>query len=101
MRSTRGVRRAFDDLAASTPWDTPDQLCSPATAQPLARAEFAYSTVRGMSGKSVSSVVGSSTVAGAGQPGGKGRDRLSPQGVQEGQEVDPALPPVQVRNAAE
>jgi hypothetical protein len=24
MRSTRGVRPAFDDLAASTPWDTPD-----------------------------------------------------------------------------
>src|SRR5450755_733701 len=30
----------------------------------------------------------------AGQPGGKGWVRLSPRGVQEGQEVDPAQPPV-------
>jgi hypothetical protein len=30
----------------------------------------------------------------AGQPGGKGWIRLSPRGVQEGQEVDPVQPPV-------
>jgi uncharacterized protein YhfF len=37
----------------------------------------------------------------AGQPGGKGWVRLSPTGVQEGQEVDPAQPPDQVPNAAD
>ena len=34
-------------------------------------------------------------MAETGQPGGKGRHRLSPRRVQEGQEVDPGRPPVQ------
>lgn len=50
-----------------------------------------------MSGKSVEFrrrlIYGGTT----GQPGGKGWVRLSPRGVQEGQEVDPAQPPAQVR----
>ena len=48
-----------------------------------------------------SSVVGSPTVAGTSQPGGKGWVRLSPRGVQESQEVDPAQPPVQVPSAVD
>ena len=40
-------------------------------------------------------MVGSSTVAETGHPGGKGLHRLSPRGVQEGREVDPGGPPVQ------
>jgi hypothetical protein len=39
-------------------------------------------------------------VTGIGQPGGKGWVRLSPRGVQEGQEVDPAQSPVRTRNVA-
>jgi hypothetical protein len=48
-----------------------------------------------MSGKSVELRRCPPTVAETGQPGGKGWVRLSPRGVQEGQEVDPAQPPVQ------
>jgi len=53
---------------------------------------------RGMSGKSVE-FRRSLTYGDRDWPTcGKGRHRLSPDGVQEGQEVDPGQPPVQVRN---
>src|SRR5260370_14454719 len=48
----------------------------------------------GMSGKSIELDRWLTYAGGAGQPGGKGWVRLSPRGVQEGQEVDPAQPPV-------
>ena len=51
-------------------------------------------TLCGISGKAIE-LDRCLTYAGrAGQPGGKGWVRLSPGGVQEGQEVDPAQPPV-------
>jgi hypothetical protein len=40
------------------------------------------------------SAAGHPTLPRAGQPGGEGWIRLSPRGVQEGQEVDPVQPPV-------
>ena len=50
--------------------------------------------VGGMSGKSIELDHRLTYAGRAGQPGGKGWVRLSPRGVQEGQEVDPAQPPV-------
>jgi hypothetical protein len=47
-----------------------------------------------MSGKSIGLDRWLTYAGRAGQPGGKGWVRLSPRGVQEGQEVDPAQPPV-------
>jgi hypothetical protein len=47
----------------------------------------------GMSGNSVQLCDWLTYAGRAGQPGGKGWIRLSPRGVQEGQEVDPVQPP--------
>ena len=47
----------------------------------------------GMSGNSVQLCHWLTYAGRAGQPGGKGWIRLSPRGVQEGQEVDPVQPP--------